>query len=94
MSHTLVHNEAECKYEYHIGEHIAYITYAEDENGHMHITHTVVPDALSGQGLARTLLEDVLEEFKKQYKGEKDIVNFSILYILKKIVEGQGIRIQ
>lgn len=68
MSHTLIHNEAESKYEYHIDEHIAYITYDEDANGHMHITHTVVPDALAGKGLARTLLEDVLEEFKKNNK--------------------------
>jgi len=68
MSHTLIHNESESKYEYHIGEHIAYITYDEDANGDMHLTHTIVPDALSGQGLARTLLEDVLEEFKKNNK--------------------------
>lgn len=68
MSHTLIHNEAASKYEYHIDEHVAYITYDEDENGNMHITHTVVPDALAGKGLARTLLEDVLEEFKKNNK--------------------------
>ena len=68
MSHTLVHNEAESKYEYHIDQYVAYITYDEDENGNMHLTHTIVPTELAGKGLARTLLEDVLEELKKNNK--------------------------
>lgn len=67
MSHTLIHNEDECKYEYHIGDHVAYITY-DDQNGKMHLTETIVPEALAGKGLARTLLEDVLQEIKKENK--------------------------
>ncbi len=67
MSYALVHNEPECKYEYHIDGHIAYITY-EDKDGNMHLTHTIVPDELAGKGLARTLLEDVLEQLKKENK--------------------------
>ena len=67
MSNELIHNEAECKYEYHIEGHVAYITY-DDQNGNMHLTHTIVPDALAGKGLARTLLEDVLQEIKKANK--------------------------
>ena len=79
MSNTLIHNESESKYEYHIDEHVAYITYDEDAAGNMHITHTVVPDALAGKGLARTLLEDVLEEFKKS--GKKAVAQCS--YVVK-----------
>lgn len=67
MSYTLIHNADECKYEYHIDGHIAYIKY-DDQNGNMHLTNTIVPDALAGKGLARTLLEDVLEEIKKENK--------------------------
>ena len=67
MSYTLIHNEDEFKYEYHIDEHIAYIIY-DDQNGNMHLTHTVVPEALAGKGLAKQLLEDVLEEIKKANK--------------------------
>tara|TARA_R110001583_G_scaffold7500_2_gene37133 strand:+ start:1140 stop:1304 length:165 start_codon:yes stop_codon:yes gene_type:complete len=54
MTYTLEHNVEESKYEFHIGEHIAYITY-DDQNGDMHLTHTIVPDALAGKGLAKTL---------------------------------------
>lgn len=78
MSHTLIHNEPECKYEYHIDDHVAYITY-DDQDGHMHLTHTIVPDALAGQGLAKKLLEDVLEQIKKD--GKKAVAQCS--YIVK-----------
>jgi len=78
MSNTLIHNEPECKYEYHIDDHIAYITY-DDQDGNMHLTHTIVPDALAGQGLAKKLLEDVLEQIKKD--GKKAVAKCS--YIVK-----------
>ena len=78
MSNTLIHYEAESKYEYHIVGNIAYITY-DDQNGKMHLTHTIVPGALAGKGLARTLLEDVLSEIKKD--GKKAVAQCS--YIVK-----------
>ena len=67
MSHTLKHNKDECKYEYHIDGHCAYITY-DDQNGKMHLTHTIVPEELAGKGLAKKLLEDVLEQIKTDNK--------------------------
>ena len=67
MSYTLIHNEPECKYEYHIDGHIAYITY-DDQDGNMHLTHTIVPEELAGKGLAKMLLEDVLEQIKNANK--------------------------
>jgi len=67
MSYELIHNENECKYEYHIEGHVAYITY-DDQNGEMHLTHTIVPEPLAGKGLARMLLEDVLQEIEKANK--------------------------
>lgn len=67
MSHTLIHNKDNNKYEYHIDGHIAYITY-DDQNGNMHLTHTIVPTELAGKGLAKTLLEDVLQAIQLQNK--------------------------
>ena len=78
MSYTLIHNEPECKYEYHIDGHIAYITY-DDQDGNMHLTHTIVPDELAGKGLAKMLSEDVLEQIKKA--GKKAVAQCS--YIVK-----------
>lgn len=78
MSYTLIHNEPECKYEYHIDGHIAYITY-DDQEGKMHLTHTIVPEELAGKGLAKMLLEDVLQEIEKN--GKKAVAQCS--YIVK-----------
>jgi predicted GNAT family acetyltransferase len=78
MPHELIHNPDECKYEYHIDGHVAYITY-DDQDGNMHLTHTIVPDALAGKGLARELLEDVLQTIEKD--GKKAVAECS--YIVK-----------
>ena len=78
MTHELIHNADECKYEYHIDGYVAYITY-DDQNGEMHLTHTIVPDALAGKGLAKMLLEDVLGEIEKA--GKKAVAQCS--YIVK-----------
>jgi len=79
MSYTLIHNAPECKYEYHIDDHIAYITY-DDQNGNMHLTHTIVPDALAGQGLAKKLLEDVLAQIKKDGKKAVAMCSYIVKY--------------
>jgi len=78
MSYTLIHNEPECKYEYHIDGHVAYITY-DDQAGNMHLTHTIVPEELAGKGLAKMLLEDVLAQIEKA--GKKAVAQCS--YIVK-----------
>ena len=79
MSNTLIHNEADCKYEYHIDGHCAYITY-DDQNGKMCLTHTIVPEELAGKGLARTLLEDVLEQIKKEGKKAVAVCSYVVKY--------------
>ncbi len=78
MTYELIHNTNECKYEYHIDGYVAYITY-DDQDGNMHLTHTIVPDALAGKGLAKMLLEDVLSEIEKA--GKKAVAQCS--YIVK-----------
>lgn len=78
MAYELIHNTNECKYEYHIDGYVAYITY-DDQDGNMHLTHTIVPDALAGKGLAKMLLEDVLSEIEKA--GKKAVAQCS--YIVK-----------
>ncbi len=79
MSYTLIHNEPECKYEYHIDGHVAYITY-DDQDGKMHLTHTIVPDALAGKGLAKQLLEDVLAQIKKDGKKAVAMCSYIVKY--------------
>ncbi|SEL44416.1 hypothetical protein SAMN05216262_11120 [Colwellia chukchiensis] len=63
----MFHNAQACQYEYHIDGHIAYIRYQE-VNGHLHLTHTLVPEQLAGQGIAKALLEAVLAQLAKEHK--------------------------
>lgn len=82
MSHSLTHNEPASQYEYHIDGHIAYITY-DDQNGDMHLTHTIVPEALAGKGLAKALLEDVLQQIKKDNKKAVAKCSYIVKYLEK-----------
>lgn len=82
MAYKLVHNPQECKYEYHIDGHIAYIIY-DEQKGEMHLTHTKVPDELAGKGLAKILLEDVLEQIKNDNKKAVAKCSYIIKYCEK-----------
>ena len=82
MPYSLIHNESASQYEYHIDGHIAYITY-DDQNGHMHLTHTIVPEALAGKGLAKTLLEDVLQQIKNDNKKALAKCSYIVKYLEK-----------
>jgi len=80
--YTLVHNEAENKYEYHIGEHVAYITY-DNQDGVLHITHTIVPDTLSGKGLAKKLTIDVMNAIEERGLKVKPQCSYTVAFMEK-----------
>ena len=82
MTYTLVHNKKLAHYEYHIEGAIAYITY-DEKHGKLHLTHTVVPDELSGKGLAKMLLEDVLKQIKKDNKKAVAQCSYIVKYLEK-----------
>jgi diguanylate cyclase (GGDEF)-like protein len=82
MSYTLIHNEKASQYEYHIDGNIAYITY-DEQNGNMHLTHTIVPEILAGKGLAKTLLEAVLEQIEKDNKKAVAQCSYIVKYLEK-----------
>jgi len=80
--HTLIHNEKENKYEYHIDGHIAHITY-DNQDGVLHITHTIVPDALAGKGLAKILTIAVMEEIEKQGLKMQPKCSYTVAFVEK-----------
>jgi predicted GNAT family acetyltransferase len=80
--HILIHNEKENKYEFHIDGHIAHITY-DNQNGVLHITHTIVPDALAGKGLAKTLTIAVMEEIEKQGLKMQPKCSYTVAFVEK-----------
>ncbi len=63
--YTLIHKKDENKYEFHIEGKKPYIDY-ENKEGVLHLNHTIVPDELSGRGIAKALTIAVMEDIKAQ----------------------------
>ncbi|MDA3947329.1 MAG: GNAT family N-acetyltransferase [Helicobacteraceae bacterium] len=81
-NYELVHNEAECQYEYHIEGHLARLLY-EDNNGVLHLTHTFVAEELSGRGIAGALVKDVLANIEKRSLKMKPACSYIVAYVEK-----------
>ena len=62
VSAEIRHDEKRGRYSLLIAGTEAYLTYERPRPGHWHITHTIVPDTLSGQGLGRRLVERLMED--------------------------------
>lgn len=61
---TLIDNEAAKQYEFHVDGAVARIEYIK-ANNKIFLTHTEVPVALEGQGIASAIVKQVLEEAQK-----------------------------
>lgn len=65
MERKLIDNTEGKQYEYHIDGVIAKIEYIKAKNK-IYLTHTEVPTALEGQGVASALVKDVLEDIERK----------------------------
>jgi predicted GNAT family acetyltransferase len=81
-NYELIHNEAECQYEYHIEGQLARLVYKE-ENGVLHLTHTFVPKELGGRGIAGALTKDVLNEIEKKGLKMQPACSYIVNYVEK-----------
>ncbi|MGB6020638.1 MAG: GNAT family N-acetyltransferase [Sulfurimonadaceae bacterium] len=81
-NYNLVHNEAECQYEYHIEGHLARLVYEED-NGVLHLTQTLVPKELGGRGIAGALVKDVFEDIERRSLKMKPACSYIVAYVEK-----------
>ena len=80
--YTLVHNEKESQYEYHIEGHLAQFIY-DDQGGVLYITHTLVPKELGGRGIAGALTKDALEDIEKRGLKIKPLCSYTVAYLEK-----------
>lgn len=58
----IIHDAARRRYHVTIDGHEAYLTYDAPRVGHRHITHTIVPGALGGRGLGKTLVTRIMDD--------------------------------
>lgn len=65
--HKLVHNTAEKRYEFDLGDDMALVEYIETPD-FMVLTHTEVPARYEGQGIGSELVRGVLEDVRARNK--------------------------
>jgi len=66
MSHDIKHNEQTSQYETTIEGRLAYVAYDREDPDCIVFTHTIVPDELSGRGIAGDLVKHALGEARAQ----------------------------
>ena len=86
--YRLIHNAAMSRYEFDLGDGArAFIDYEPSAQG-FRLTHTEVPPAFEGRGIARELVETTLEEFRR--RGERIIPECSyIIHYIRRHPEWQ-----
>lgn len=80
MSYTLIDNEAQKQYEFHIDGEIARIEYIKAQ-GKIFLTHTEVPEKFEGKGVGSALVRQVLEDVGRQGLGLVPLCPFVAAYI-------------
>ena len=62
MAYDIRNNEQASQYETTIDGHVAYTAYDLEEPDRIVFTHTVVPDALAGRGVAGAIVKFALDD--------------------------------
>lgn len=65
MTLDIRNNENESRYETTVDGHLAYSSYNRDDD-RIVFTHTVVPDELSGRGIAGAIVKHALDDARSQ----------------------------
>lgn len=66
MAYEIQHNEKESQYETQVEGKTAYVAYDLEEPNRIVFTHTIVPDELSGRGIAKELVKHALDEARSK----------------------------
>lgn len=66
MEYEVKHNKDRNRFEVTIGDHLCEINYSTTPEGYLRVSHTGVPKALSGQGIAAAMTQYMLEYVKEK----------------------------
>lgn len=66
MSNEIRHNEETSQYETTVDGQIAFVSYDREDPDLIVFTHTIVPDELSGRGLAGAVVKHALDDARRQ----------------------------
>ncbi|KPM32242.1 Acetyltransferase [Croceitalea dokdonensis DOKDO 023] len=80
MRYTLIDNPSLKGYEFHIEDKVARIEYIKAQDK-IYLTHTEVPQALEGRGIASQLVQQVLEDIKAKDLTLVPMCPFVAMYV-------------
>ena len=80
MSRTIVHNPAQCRFEWTEGTSLCVLDYELDD-GIMLVTHTGVPEAVGGRGIAADLSRTALDTARANGWRVKPLCSYVAAYI-------------
>ena len=83
VDYRLIDNDTKHQYEFHIDGLIPKIEYILSRNGEIYLTHTEVPSALEGKGVASQLVLKVLEDIERRDLRLIPLCPFVATYIQK-----------
>ncbi|HET7435944.1 MAG TPA: GNAT family N-acetyltransferase [Thermoanaerobaculia bacterium] len=83
MTYDIRHNEEESRFETTVDGSVAYAAYDIEEPRTIVFTHTIVPDQLSGRGIANQLVKHALEDARSRKLTVKPQCAFVAAYIKK-----------
>ena len=66
MTYDIRHNEETSQFETTVDGQVAYAAYDLEEPDRIVFTHTIVPDALSGRGIAAQLVQHALRHAREK----------------------------
>ncbi len=83
MNTDIIDNKEKHQYELHVGKYMARIRYNKNDSGEIQLTHTEVPAALQGQGIAGALAKGALTIIRQEGLAVIPICPFIIKYMEK-----------
>ena len=90
MDVKVIHNDTARRFESLVDGHLSVAEY-QLSDGVMHMTHTLVPSALRGRGVAAHLVQAALDHAKEQGLKVNPLCSYVALY-MERHPETQGLR--
>lgn len=81
MEYKILHNTIDCRFEVTVDGETALVEYVDNADNSIDITHTYVPQALEGRGIAAALTKAILDHANQEGLKVNPICPYTATYI-------------